>query len=284
VKEGHVTEQLSASSPIPARIGGGDERHITESAAGTLDSPSRAFVRIGGIAAIVGCLIFMVANVLHPRSSDIADYREQIETVGASGIWVVDHLVFLLGVLLMTAGLLALGRYLAGHPRSAPWARLGDTFAIISAAVVGVLIALDGLASKEVHQAAVEAAPAARTAYFAAAQMMETIDASLFSIWICTFFGVTFGLYAAAVLVGRQFAPWTGWVAAAAAAAALVLGVIQGVDGLSKLVTNQLFVLTASTLNTWLLFTAIALVRRERAAALPGGAPAAMSPATSERT
>ena len=216
----------------------------------TLEAPSRVFIRLGSIGAVAGCLIFMVANLVHPRSPDISDYEKQIDTVASSGIWMADHLVFLAGALLMTAGLLAIGRYLAGDSRSAPWARLADALAITNAAIVAVLIALDGLASKEVHERAVHAAPNVRGAYFAAAQMMETIDASIFSIWICTFFGLTFGLYAIAVLVGRQLPVWNGWLAGIAASAALILGIIQGVNGLSKLVTNELFVLAASTLNT----------------------------------
>ncbi len=231
----------------------------------TLDRPSRTFIKLGSIGAVAGCLIFMVANVLHPRSSDISNYEAQIHTVANSGIWVADHLAFLLGAFLMTAGLLAIGRYLSADPRSAPWARLADAFALISAAIVAVLIALDGLASKEVHQAAVQAAPSLRGAYLAAADMMEIIDASVFSIWICTFFGLTFGLYAIATLVGRQFPAWTAYVAGIGASAALVLGVVQGVNGLSKLVTNELFVIAASTLNTWLLGMAVSLIRRNRA-------------------
>jgi hypothetical protein len=230
--------------------------------ANTLDPPGHALVRIGSIAAVAGCLIFMVANILHPRSSNIANYRAQIHTVAGSRIWVADHLVFLLGALLMTAGLLAIGRYLSSDDRSAPWAHFADTLAVVSTANVAVLIALDGLASKDVHQTAV-ASPPVPGAY-AAAQMMETIDASIFSIWICIFFGFTFGLYAIAILAGRQFPAWTAWVAGIAATVSLVLGVVQGVNGLSKLVTNELFVLTASTLNTWLLLTAIVLIRRDR--------------------
>jgi hypothetical protein len=67
------------------------------------------------------------------------------------------------------------------------------------------------------------------------------------------------------MLVGRQFPAWTSWVAGIAASAALVLGVVQGVNGLSKLVTNELFVVAASTLNTWLLGMAVILIRRNRA-------------------
>jgi hypothetical protein len=231
----------------------------------TTAETSRVFIRLGSIGAVAGCLIFMLANLAHPRSPDISDYTKQINTVASSGIWIADHLVFLLGALLMTGGLLAIGRYLAADPRSAPWARLADALAITNAAIVAVLIALDGLASKEVHERAVNAAPSVRGAYFATAQMMETIDASIFSIWICTFFGLTFGLYAIAVLLGRQLPAVLGWIAGVGAFAALILGIIQGVNGLSKLVTNELFVLAASTLNTWLLVTAVILIRRDRA-------------------
>ncbi len=57
------------------------------------------------LAAIVGAIFFMIANILHPRSPNIEVNEFQIETVAHSDIWITDHVV------LWLAGVLMLGRF-----------------------------------------------------------------------------------------------------------------------------------------------------------------------------
>jgi hypothetical protein len=66
--------------------------------------------------AIVGGVVSMIGNLVHPRSPDIEVYEEQIRTVPARDIWIVDHLVLLLSLLLIILSLYASGRATA-HQR-----------------------------------------------------------------------------------------------------------------------------------------------------------------------
>ena len=93
--------------------------------------PERTFTRIGSISAIVGAVIFMAGNMLHARSSDIEITAEQVKAVAGSDIWVTDHLLFVLGALLMVGGLVALQRSITSEP-GASWARFGYLGAIVS--------------------------------------------------------------------------------------------------------------------------------------------------------
>ena len=214
------------------------------------DQSQESLWRIGGLLAIVGGIIFMVANLLHPRSSDIEVYEEQIETVADSDIWIVDHLAFMLGALLITLGLYALARFLYTTPGS-HWARLAVIPLVISGAVVTVLMGLDGIASKFVHDS-LAAAPRSESAQ-RVSLMMEEIDVGVFSVYILVFFGLTILLYGLAVGYSGTYPSWLGPVAVALGAASIVIGTIQAIDGLSVLITSVLFVLVASLVNVWVI-------------------------------
>ena len=110
---------------------------------------NRIFIRIGAGSAIIGAILFMVANILHPRSPNIEVNQAQIETVAASQIWLADHLLLLVGGMLMLGGLVALRRSITSLPGAA-WAEFGYVSAIASTGAMVVLVGLDGIASKVV--------------------------------------------------------------------------------------------------------------------------------------
>ena len=222
----------------------------------------RTLIRIGAVSAIIGAVLFMIANVLHPRSSNIEITQAQIETVAASDIWLTDHLVLLVSGLLLLGGLVAMRRSITGQPGAA-WAEFGYASALVSTGVWVVLMGLDGIVSKVVHDA-YAAAPGAVT--LAVAEMMEEIDIGLLSTFIIVFFGVTLLLYGLGVALSDNFPRWLGWVAVVLAIASLIAGFVQAYTGLSVLVTSVLFVSFASFLTLWLLIMGVLMWRRTRAA------------------
>ena len=232
------------------------------------DSPSvsvtaqdRHLWKAGGLLAIVGGVIFVIANVLHARSSDIEVYEEQIRTVAASDIWIADHLLLMVGGLLIILGLYALGRSISGEPAST-WARFGSVTAIVSGGVIVVLSGIDGIASKFVHDAfAAASGPEAATA-LQISEMLEEVDVALFSILILVFFGFTFLLYGLAVALGSEYPTWLGWAAIVLAVASLIIGTVQAFDGLSVITTNVSFAGVASLLNIWIIVMGWYLWRR----------------------
>lgn len=219
---------------------------------GTSTAEDRHLWKMGGLLAIVGGFIFMIANMLHPRSPDLEVYEEQIRTVAASDIWIVDHLAFLLGALLIILGLYALGRSISDGP-AATWARFGSLTAVISGGVISVLIGLDGIASKFVHDGFVAASAAEEATALRISEMLEEVDVAIFSVFILVFFGITFLFYGLAVALGSEYPTWLGWTAVVLAAAALIIGTVQAIDGLSTITTSVLFVGVASLLNLWII-------------------------------
>lgn len=216
--------------------------------------------KTGGLMAIVGGVIFMIANMAHPRSPDLEIYEEQIRTVGESDGWIVGHLGLLLGALLIIFGLNALGRSISGE--SATWARFGSVVAVASAGVISVLIGVDGIASKFVHNEFVAASGAEAASALRISEMLEEVDVGIFSIYILVFFGFTFLLYGLAVAQSDEYPTWLGRTAVVLASASLVIGTVQALNGLSTLTTSVLFAGVASFLNVWVIVIGWYLWRR----------------------
>jgi|SRR5215207_5558149 len=94
----------------------------------------RGIFRIGAVAGIVGSLLAMVGNLLHP-ATPIGDPEGVARTIAQSQRWVLVHLVIVVGLILMLGALVALSRSIEGGLAGA-LAQLG------SAAAMGVHVTL----------------------------------------------------------------------------------------------------------------------------------------------
>ena len=224
--------------------------------------PERALLRIGSVSAIVGAVLAVIVNVLHPRGAEFGDTRGHLQEIADSGIYVGDHLGILVAVLLMVGGLIALYRSISSGTAAA-LARLGFAAALVSAAFVSVEMALDGTAMKVVADAWASSQDAA---LFQAAYVLEQVNIALFSILVLVFFGVTFILYGLAVALADVYPRWLGWVALVLGVAAAVLGLVQTYEGPSDLVTNILFPIVSILLTVWVLVMGILMWRKSAAA------------------
>src|SRR5215207_1594263 len=100
----------------------------------------RVLYRWGGMAAVVGALVTLVTNLLHPRISDFDEpVPAFIEEIAGSGTWVLLHLGLVVGVLLITVGLFALGRSLKRGPAEG-WARVALGSLLVSTPIVLVTL------------------------------------------------------------------------------------------------------------------------------------------------
>lgn len=90
--------------------------------------------RAGCLFLIVGGVAFFASGPLHPKGSDEGDKTEQLHSMLVDSAWYPAHLVGLLGIACVAAGLIALGR----NPDLRD--RLGRLLAAsIVVAVIGVL-------------------------------------------------------------------------------------------------------------------------------------------------
>jgi hypothetical protein len=223
----------------------------------------RALYRWGGMAAVVGGLVTLVTNLLHPRISDFDEpVPAFIEEIAGSGTWVLLHLGLVAGILLITVGLFALGRSLKGGPAEG-WARVALGSLLISTPIVLVTLGIDGYGSKVTADAWADAAGPARQAAFATAAAVVEVSWGCFMLMTITYVGLTPILFGTAVAASGEYPAALGWAVAILGAGAVVAGVI-GFGGQTALFW-VLFVATSGLITLGILALGVLLGRKASA-------------------
>src|SRR5918993_593336 len=152
--------------------------------------------RIGSAAGILGSLLAMVGNLLHP-ATPIGDPEGVARTIAQSENCVLIHLVIVVGLILMLGGLVAISRSIEGGlPGALAW--LGSIAAVAGVTVGVVLVIVDGVAAKHLANAW-EAAPPEEAAALRVVLAEEAINFALAALFNILFAGVTFILLGLAV-------------------------------------------------------------------------------------
>jgi hypothetical protein len=176
----------------------------------------RRLARVGALAAVIGALAQVTATVLEPERAE--DPLKAISTIAGSGIWTLDRLIDLAGLLLAVGALAVVGRTFTGGP-GRDWAHVGQPFLAVMGAL-GASAILTGATLKDVADAWTAAGPAAKPAHLAVfAAASQTTDAFFFCAFVAMALYV--GTLSAAILTGGVYARWIGWVCAASASLVL---------------------------------------------------------------
>jgi hypothetical protein len=93
------------------------------------------------------------------------------------------------------------------------WEQFGVLTTVVAAAVVAVAIGIDGFVEKALSDAWASAPPTQKSQYLVAATPVQLIHVGLFYVWSCLYWGVPFVFYGLAILCGRAYAAWFGWIA-----------------------------------------------------------------------
>jgi hypothetical protein len=217
----------------------------------------RGLYRWGGVAAVVGALVTLVANLLHPRISEFGDpVAAFVREVAGSGAWIPLHVALVAGILLIAFGQFALIRSMKEGPAEG-LARLALGSLVISAPIALVTLGIDGYASKAAADAWA-ASPSAAT--FATAAAVTQVSWGAFMLLILTFVGLTPILLGIAAARSGRYPASLGWVAVAFGMGAIVAGLV-GFGGQSSLFWI-LFLATSGPLTLWVLVAGILLGRQ----------------------
>lgn len=217
--------------------------------------------RIGAISAIVGAIFALVVNLLHPRSASLQDPEAFLRMIAQSTIWIGDHVGIVFAVLMITGGLVAIAHSIADE-RGAGWAHLGEVGALVSAGVLCVLMATDGITIKALATAWANAPAAEKAGMFRVGHALALINFAIFSVWTVVFFGVTIFLYGLAILRSAAYPKWLGWVAVLASIGSALIGLNLAYRGPSTLVANVLFPIFSIIITLWVLAMGILLWRK----------------------
>jgi hypothetical protein len=216
----------------------------------------RDLYRVGSAGAVVGAVVALVTNLIHPRLSSYDDLvGETLREAAGSDAWILIHLGLLLGTLLIVLGLFALARSMKGGLADG-LARLALGALLVSAPVAVLTLAVDGYATKQVADAGDAGA--------AAGAAVVHIGWALFMALIISFIGITPALFGLAAARSGIYPAWLGWVAALLGLAAVVVGVVGSVDGPSA-GFDVAFTATSGLLTLWVLVLGVLLGRRSAA-------------------
>src|ERR687891_2230458 len=217
-------------------------------------------LRLGAGAGIVGALIGMVGNLLHP-AVPTGDPEGIARTIAESKTWIPVHLSIVLGIMLMLGGLVAISDSIRGGLPGA-LARLGRVAAIAGITVGLILVTVDGLAAKHLADAWAAAPPEEEAAALRVVLAEETINFSLAALFNILFAGATFVLYGLAVAWSWVYPRWLGWVVVVAGLGSVAVGLVQAYVGESTGVTRILTIVFPTVITLWLAVMGALLLRR----------------------
>lgn len=210
----------------------------------------RNVLRWGGMAAMVGAVLGLVFNAIHPRAlgESFGDRAlDEVQLVGHTDNWEFIHFMLLWTLAFVLVALIAIGWSYSTQPAQT-WARIATGVGLISLAIGLVTIAVDGMAtSNAAHATFVENSPDT----LATAVAVTNISAAMFTATVATLFGLTPVLFGVTGLTTDQYPKWLGWVALVSGALGLVTASIQFFTGITPL-TSYLFIAASFPFTVWL--------------------------------
>jgi hypothetical protein len=216
--------------------------------------------RIGSVAGIVGSLLAMVGNLLHP-ATPIGDPDGVAQTIAQSENWALIHLVIVVGLILMLGGLVAISRSIQGGVAGA-LAQLGYVAAVAGVSVGVILVIVDGVAAKHLADAW-EAAPSEEAAVALRVVLAEeSINFSLAALFNILFAGVTFILLGLAVAWSGEYPVWLGWVVVVAGVGSVPVGLVQAYMGESIGFTRVATIIFPTITTLWVAGMSVLLLRK----------------------
>lgn len=219
----------------------------------------RALGRISGAALVLGSIVGMVFNAMHPREADFSNFAAStLDEINGSSIWVGTHLGLVLAVFLGVLGLAGLSRSIQGDVGGA-LARLGFVSALLGGGILLVVLGIDGIAGRVLAQNWAVATGDGKDVALAVGGAMVSINMGLLAIAIIVNFGFTAILFGTAVIASTNYPKLLGWVGVVTGTASLLVGVFLGYDGVLTVETVTAFVVTSIAFTVWLLILGIQL-------------------------
>ena len=220
----------------------------------------RWIYRIGGIAAIVGSLMAMIGNLLHPMTPT-GDPVGVGHAIHGSDAWTLIHMTIVIGLILMLGGLMAIAESMR-EPFAAAVARFGWAAALAGVTVGLILVTLDGIAAKQLADAWAAAPIAEQPAAMRDLIAEETMTFALVALFNILFAGVTFILFGLAVATSDVYPHWLGWPVVAAGIGSIAVGLVQAQVGESTGISRVASIVFPTIITLWVAALGVMLLRR----------------------
>lgn len=223
----------------------------------------RSLLRLGATAGLVGVVLQVVMDRLHPHRIDPNDSAGVFREYAGSHDWTWVHIGQFAGTLLIIFGFIALARSLSRQAGVAgALGVVGAVAAVLVAAVFTVQMAVDGVALKAAIDAWMGAAPADQSSAFQVAESVRWTEKGLGGFFQMVQ-GITLFTLGLSIALGGRFPRWLGVVGALAGAVTMVGGTVTAHTGFSS---TAGLILTPGTLllAVFAIGTFIVMWRRDR--------------------
>jgi hypothetical protein len=213
--------------------------------------------RISGAFFVVGAVIGLVGNALHPH---IVDAGGVVSAIATNGGWVGIHLAIMVAILLIIGGLVGLTDQLRDTP-AGPLARMGLAAALLGGATVVVSTSIDGFVMKALSVAWASAPALEAAAGLRQAIAIKELDFGIWSMGMLVFFGAAFACFGIAIATSRRYPAWFGWIAVLGAAGAALAALMQIAASGEVQAAETLFLASSVLLTLWVFALGVAMWR-----------------------
>jgi hypothetical protein len=252
----------SQVQPVPQPSPGMSAPDNASRPAGASAVDDRSLLRIGAVAAVLGIVLEVLMEMLHPSKADPNDSRAAFQEYAEhASTWTAVHIGQFFAALCVMVALVALARS-AGRQPGLPsaLALLGGITAVMVATVFTVQMAVDGVALKAAFEAWTNASGADKATAFQTADVVRWLEKGLGGFFQILN-GVTLLALGLCLALGRRYPRWLGWVGAVAGVGFVVGGVSTAHTGFSGAAGNIL--LTPTVLAAvFLIGIAVSMWRR----------------------
>ena len=193
----------------------------------------RSSFRLAAALVVGGKFLYMGAGQFHPGSVRPNQHPEVFAEYANSASWGAVHMGQFLGMAMLLSGIVLLAFWLGSRNGALDWlGRLAATSAVVTIALTGVLLAVDGVALKAAANAWLAAPVADQAARLAATEAIRWLEWATGSYQL-TMLGITLILVAAQIVVTVRSPRPIGVVMAVAGGAYIAQGILVGAEGFS---------------------------------------------------
>jgi hypothetical protein len=206
----------------------------------------RQVLRVGAGGAILGGFLILLGNIIHPRESgQLDDPGTLLEVVSNSSVWVVDHLVIMIGIAVLLAAFFGVTHSITGGAGMV-WAQLAWGVSILGVGLGVTFMLTEATAMSALAETWATSAGPEKDLALAAGNALFEISLTLSTGAALVLFGAAPVLVGKAILGSGQYPSWLGWV-----------GLIVGFIGIGA---NLVPLVTGRTTQTGLVLVPLAIV------------------------
>ena len=219
-----------------------------------------SLLRMGGVAAIVGSVVFMAAGIAFGNLTHSSEPETVLRVIASRGrmFWPLVQVGFAFGALLWVIALTALTRTLTDGPS---WAlsRVGVSAVFLGATIYIIDSSISAYALGTIARDW-SGSGADMVRYLAFGEIVLRILGGTWAGVITFFHGVPFVLFGLAVALSGRYPAWLGWVGLIGGAGSLLCGVPMFFG--KYLVSLDFYIPFAVLLSVWMIVMGVHLWSR----------------------